>query len=193
MPAPIPFPFEPDWSERFRERLSYLTDVLPLLNSDEQRIALRSVPRTMLQFRAFATTAREASYFRSLLWGLGGALVAMPLWPEACRLINNVNPGNIYLPVDDVSYRRFESAGYALLWRDPFTCELREVETVFGNVVQLVSGLQNPWSGDGRTRVIPALPGKLESRLVSQRISREAEAMNEIIFDAQEGSPDVTS
>jgi len=125
---PIVFPFEPDWSEPFRERLAWLTDVQPSAEeAAEQRIALRALERTELRYRALATQAREAAALRSLLYGAGGKLLAVPFWPDALRITASLSPGATDIPLLTTIGRRLQAGALALLWRDPHTWEKIEI------------------------------------------------------------------
>jgi hypothetical protein len=166
-----------DWSEPVEERHEYLTDILSAYTSAEQRVQLRTLPRFGLKFRLLLHTAEEAARFESDLWRLGARRVKVPLWPDATPLTAAAAPSETFLECETAT-RRFWAGHSAMLWRDPGTYEIVEVDSVTPEGLTLSAGLVGDWLADGRTYLVPILLGRLEDAPEMARITSKVGAID---------------
>jgi hypothetical protein len=161
---------DPDWTEPIRERTEYLTEILAAYNETEQRIQLRSKPRTVLTFRVLTLERKDTATLDALLWGWQSRVFGVPFWPDAQRLLADVNIGDTVIQVD-TSYRKFEAGGLMVLWRDMHTHEALSIQNVGPTSLQLAAPTTKAWPADGRTYVIPVLSGRLPDQVQVRRLN----------------------
>lgn len=179
------FAFDPSWDNGFRERTEFATAILKSYGDNEQRVQLRTVPRTRLLFLVRTMSARETGLLDSLLYGWQARIYGVPFWPDAQPLGANVAAGDSVLAVD-TNYRKFQADGMCMLWRDAFTAETLTVLSVTASTVVLAAPLSSGWAADGQTWVVPVLRGRLpdnaeERRLSGQLAELDAEFECEVI------------
>jgi hypothetical protein len=161
---------DPDWTEPIRERTEYLTEILAAYNETEQRIQLRTKPRTVLTFRVLTLERKDTATLDALLWGWQSRVFGVPFWPDAQRLLADVNIGDTVIQVD-TSYRKFEAGGLMVLWRDMHTHEALSIQNVGPTSLQLAAPTTKAWPADGRTYVIPVLSGRLPDQVQVRRLN----------------------
>lgn len=161
---------DPDWDEPIRERTEYLTEILAAYTEQEQRIQLRSRPRTRLLFRVLTLDVRDTAALLALLWGWQARVYGVPFWPDAQPLLAPVNIGDTVVQVDTRN-RKFEAGGLMMLWRDMHTHEALSIQSVGPSSVQLTSPTTKAWAADGRTFVVPLLAGRLPAQIEVRRLN----------------------
>lgn len=154
------FAAEADWSETPRERTQYLTNILPGYTEAEQRVALRSVPRTLFTFRVMTETRLKMAALEALLWGGQARLCGVPFWPDAQPVQADANAGDTVIYAN-TSYRKFAAGGLAVLWRDQLDFEAVNVLSVAADNITISAPLNNSWLADGRTYLVPLLLGRV--------------------------------
>jgi hypothetical protein len=159
---------DPDWSEPFRERDEYLTQIMAAYNETEQRVQLRGKPRTVLVFRVVTLERKDTAALEALLWAWQARVFGVPFWPDAQPLLANVNIGDTVVQVD-TSNRKFDAGGLMALWRDMHTHEALSIQSVGPSSVQLTSPTTKAWAADGRTFVVPVLAGRLPEQAQLRR------------------------
>lgn len=176
---------DPDWSEGIEAGVAWLTDILIAYGSLEQRIQLRELPRGTLRYNLLFGTPQEAARFEAQLWALGAETVQVPFWPDGTPLLTAVEPPDIELELETAT-RRFIAGGQAMLWRDAENWEIVTIETVTEDGLTLASSVVGTWPGDGRTRVLPILSGRLEHAPELMRITSSVASMElRIVLDGQ--------
>src|SRR6202030_2556820 len=60
----------------------WMTDVLKAHADSEQRVQLRTIPRSKVKFRVTADRLRK-SLLEALLWGWQNQVYGVPFWPDA--------------------------------------------------------------------------------------------------------------
>jgi hypothetical protein len=159
---------DPDWSEPFRERDEYLTQIMAAYDETEQRVQLRGKPRTVLVFRVVTLERKDTAALEALLWAWQARVFGVPFWPDAQPLLANVNIGDTVVQVD-TSNRKFEAGGLMALWRDMHTHEALSIQSVGPSSMQLTSATTKAWAADGRTYVVPVLAGRLPEQAQLRR------------------------
>ena len=182
------FPAEPDWSDPLIEQTQYLTGMMASYSAAEQRMALRSIPRTRLSWRVLQTDAISTAALDALLYGCQGRVLSVPFWPDARALTGNAVVGSDEVHCD-TGNTKFRPGGLALIWRDFFTYESASVAGVSPDVITLTAPLNGDWAADGRTYVVPMLTGRWDGAADMDIITPKVVALNaEFQCDA---SPDV--
>jgi hypothetical protein len=164
---------DPDWSDPIRERTEYLTEIMAAYNETEQRVQLRSKPRTVLTFRVLTLERKDTAALDALLWGWQARVFGVPFWPDAQPLLANVAIGDTVVQVA-TTYRKFEAGGLMMLWRDMHTHEALSIQNVGPSSVQLTAPTTNAWPADGRTYVVPVLSGRLPDQVQVRRANNSA-------------------
>lgn len=115
--------FLPNWQTPVRERLSWLTDVMPSPAGAEQRRQLRLSPRR--QFEAeLLVDDRERSLCDTMLHGWGSRVWLLPVWHDIQLIASPVALGATSISCT-TSHRDFAVGGLALL-RSPARADLSE-------------------------------------------------------------------
>jgi hypothetical protein len=164
---------DPDWSDPLTERTQYLTDVLVAYRAQEQRVVLRTRPRTHLAYRVMPTDRREAAAIEALLYGQQSHVFGVPFWPDAQPITEDAAVGTSTLSCE-TTYRKFRPGGPVALWRDLSTSEVATVLTVASDSLTLTAPLSATWIADGRTYAIPLLIGRWEGDASLGRLSPTA-------------------
>ena len=178
------FSIEANWDDGFDEKPQiWMTDVLKATKAKEQRLGLRTMPRTQVKFRITPDRLSKA-ILEGLLWGWQNQVYGIPFWPDAHPLLANVGSGATVLLVDTTN-RSFTPGGLMTIWRDSSTYEVQEIVGLVSGGVQLSpTGTNSAWSGDGRTLCVPVRRGRLaNSQDVKRTTSRVAQV--EVTFDCE--------
>lgn len=161
------FPHRPDWSENFVERIGFLTDLHEAYDGNEQRRALRTVPRYVLSFRAVPTDPLETAAMEALLYGWQAKEFGVPVWPESTSLLTALSPGDAVVVADTTLRGHFVDGGLALIWTSWNAWEACLVDTVAAGGLTLSAGVRAAWAVGAR--VIPVRRAHLPA---SQALSR---------------------
>jgi len=169
--------------ESIVETYGFRTDILPGYDASEQRVRLRSLALESLEFAIEAQEAREAQLATSTIFAGQHEVIVLPWWQYGSRLMGAVGIGDQLLPIGDAQDVPYRVGGDAVVWRDPFTWELFEVDSVSGAGVATVDLATIAWAS-GSALVYPArrvrLPDKvalsrITSRVLSGRVRYTAE------------------
>src|ERR1700733_6874408 len=148
------FSVAPDWASGVKESISFLTDVFKAYSDNEQRRALRQMPRRGLKYRATALTARNAAGMESLLWGWQAQPYAVPWWQDATGLTDDTPAGSFAIPCDTTD-RQFAAGGIVIVWVDEYTFEALTIETVDDDQVTTTAPTQFSWLAGPTTLGMP--------------------------------------
>jgi hypothetical protein len=181
------FSVAPEWSEGIEEITEFLTDVLVKYNDNEQRRALRQIPRRSVSFRALALNARDAAGMESLLWGWQNQPYGVPFWPDAVKLDSDLLAGAFTIPCQTAD-RLFAAGGLVAIWKDEFTFEALSIQSVAPDGVTVTSPTQLNWGGNPGTRVVPVFLCRLPSK---QDVSRHSSFIDQadVAFIPEAGQP----
>ena len=167
----VVFGFEPDWRQRIRERLLWLTDVLKSRNGTEQRIRLRTHPRREFEF-TYLVQNHQVRTLDPILWGRQARIFAIPVWTDTQRLGADINSAEVTIPIntDNLDYH---VDGLGILIQDFETFETFEIQSLTSNELTLKNPLSNGWGAD--TRIMPARLARLSQstqvRRANSRVS----------------------
>jgi hypothetical protein len=181
------FSIAPEWGEGMEETIEYLTDVLKAYSDNEQRRALRQLPRRAMRYRALTLNARDAAGMESLVWGWQNQPYGVPWWPDAQPLLSDIAIGTFVIPVDTAD-RQFAAGGLLAIWVDEFTFEALSIDTVADHSVTVTSPTQFAWKGGPGTRVIPIFLCRLPASADVTRYSSEIDQMD-LAFIGEAGQP----
>ncbi len=165
------WPFVPDWTTPLRETLAWSTDPLRSPSGVTQRRALRLSPRRSWTAQ-FVIDGRERTYFDLLVHAWGGRVWALPIFPDAQRLAEDVDAGATTIPCATAG-RDFVPGGFALLRAEnAFTIEVVEIEAIDGESISLARPTQSAWPA--RSRLYPARAARLIAQPADARITDTA-------------------
>lgn len=181
------FSVAPDWNEGMEETFEFLTDVLPAYSDNEQRRALRQLPRRAMRFRALTLNARDAAGMESLIWGWQNQPYGVPWWPDAQPLLADIGIGSFAIPVDTAD-RQFAAGGLVAIWQDEYTFEALSVVSVAAHSVNVSSPTQFAWKAGPGTRIIPILLCRLPASVDVSRHSSEIDQVD-LNFIGEAGQP----
>jgi hypothetical protein len=183
----VMFSVAPDWGEGMEETLEYFTDVLRSYSDNEQRRALRQLPRRAMRYRALTLNARDAAGMESLIWGWQNQPFGVPWWPDAQPLLSDIPPGTLVIPVSTAD-RQFAAGGLVTIWADEFTFEALSIVDVNPGSVTVSSPTLLSWTGGPQTRVIPVFLCRLPSTVDVSRHSSEIDQVD-LNFIGEAGQP----
>jgi len=125
----------PDWQTPVREKLGFLTDVLPAWTASEQRRSLRIAPRRVFSFSTLASFA-EKRYIENALFAWAALVWYVPIFPDGQHLTSPVSIGDTTIACDTVD-RDFVAGGVAIVIADAQTIEVLQISTVASNALNL--------------------------------------------------------
>ena len=155
----------PDWSEPVTEQIEYLTAINPSRNRQEQRSALRAVPRRTQSYVPLLE-GPEQTRFAHQLHAWAARQWAVPIWQDAQLLASALPAGASSLPVATLA-RDFEDGSMALLWTNASTWEAVAIQTVSSGALALGRPTASDWPAGAR--VVPLRPGRLLGATQSAR------------------------
>jgi|SRR5579871_561533 len=183
------FSVAPQWSEGMEETFEFLTDVLVAYSDAEQRRALRQKPRRAISFRALTLNARDAAGMESLVWGWQNQPYGVPFWPDAQPLGSDVPIGSFTIPVDTTN-RLFAAGGLVVIWKDEFTYEALDIQSLTDSAITVSSPTQLAWKGGPGVRVAPVFLCRIpDSQDISRFSSEIDQADLSFIPEAAQPSP----
>ncbi|MGH9716399.1 MAG: hypothetical protein ACRD4R_06700 [Candidatus Acidiferrales bacterium] len=183
------FSVAPDWKAGVGESIEYLTDVLKAYSDNEQRRALRQLPRRALRITPLALTARNSAGMESLVWGWQNQPYGLPWWQDATPLTADVAEGATVIPCNTAD-RQFAAGGLLCIWQDEFTFEALSVESVAADSVTVSSPTQFSWTANAATLVMPVFLARLpKSAQVARHTSFIDEMELQFIGEAQQPAP----
>jgi hypothetical protein len=132
---PACWTLSPDWQTPVRERLGFLTDVLPTWTGTEQRRALRIAPRRVFQFATLASQA-EKRYIENTLFAWSALEWELPIFPDGQRLAAPIAIGDTLIACDTVN-RDFIANGFAVVIQDALNFEIFQLSTLTSTQLNL--------------------------------------------------------
>jgi hypothetical protein len=164
---------DPDWTDPVTERTQYLTDIIAAYTAMEQRIALRTRPRTRVAYRVMPTDRLTAAAIEALLYGWQSRVFGVPFWPDAQPLTADT-PIATSVVYCDTANRKFRAGGLVALWRDILTHEAATILSVEADRLTTTAPLNATWAADGRTYAIPMLTGRWDGDASLGRLTASA-------------------
>ena len=172
------FPFVPNWREKYRARLSYLTNVLTAEDDTEMRRCTRVIPARSDTFQLTvpeqggAAGAAETAWLDALLFAGQASEWALPSWPDATTLEEDVSAGTDVVLLCETADRGFRVGGLVVLHLTALTTALATVTAVAADSVT-VDELAADWPGR-RTQVLPAELARWAGDLTIDRPTTES-------------------
>lgn len=183
------FSVAPDWASGIREKISYLTDVLVAYSDNEQRRALRQIPRRGLHYRASAFTARNSAGMESLVWGWQHQPYGVPWWQDATPLASSIGAGSFSIPCNTTD-RQFAAGGIATIWKDEYTFEALTIDQVFADHITITSPTQLNWLAGPASLVMPVFLARLKNQVQVDRLWSAGDSMDlEFAGEAMQPAP----
>ena len=164
--------FEPNWARSPIERLEWKTDVITSHNGSEQRIALRTQPRRIMEYQIGIVDNAARNRFEALLYGWGARSWLIPIWWEGQFLSANLAAGSESVTLSRVSADWYVGVN-AVIWRDSNTYEIVEIDAVSGLALSFKSPTQQSWTA-GIDRIYPAYTALLESQMRLDRFTGQS-------------------
>jgi hypothetical protein len=161
---------DPDWTDPVKERTQYLTDIIGAYTAMEQRVALRTRPRTHLVYRMMPTDPTTAAAIEALVYGCQSRVLAVPFWPDAQPLTADT-PIATSVVSCATAHRKFRPGGLMVVWRDVLTHEAATILSVEADRLTTTAPLNGTWVADGRTYAIPVLTGRWDGDVSLGRLS----------------------
>lgn len=176
------FSVDMDWSVGFEEGIEYFSDVMTALSGQEQRVALRTIPRYTASYRAVGMTQREAASMDALLWGWKARAYGVPWWQDAQPLKASLSIGNTVVTVD-TPLRAFEVGGLVMIWKDQFTYESLTIASLTSTTITLQTPVTMAWT-TSQTYVVPVKRGRLRSPVKIERPANYLSAVD-LLFSCE--------
>lgn len=127
------WPFIPQ--RKLKEVMEWVTEIIRC-RSAEQRLCLRDVPRTSIEFDfQFLPQEIEAATVMARQWGADEFL--LPFWHEL-EQVGTITASTVSIPVD-TTIRRYQAGGYAFIMGDSGRYEVVTIESVTPTTIELVA------------------------------------------------------
>lgn len=165
----IPFPIDP--SGTITEGYGYLTRIITSHAEQEQRAALRSIPRRGWSFE-FVLIGRDHRLAQSMLHGWGAQPFGLPIWYEETVLTSSASAGALSLSAD-TTLRDWDE--FALLWASPHQWEAILIDSLNATTLTLGSALLANWPAS--TRLYPMRIARVDARQILERRGLETALM----------------
>ncbi|WP_339665889.1 hypothetical protein [uncultured Pseudomonas sp.] len=171
----IAWSFAPDWGDGVRERLTWKTDIMISEAFVEQRRALRLAPRRELSASMYVED-RERQLLDLALFGWGGRIWAVPVWPEIQVLAIPVALESKRIDCQ-TEHLDFRPGGLAMLRSESaFEFEVVEIEAIDAGGLDLRRATQGSWPAG--SRLYPARTGQLMQQPDISRLTDMASAVD---------------
>lgn len=154
----VAWQWEANWIQPVVERLEWLTDILPAYDGSEQRRKLRAWPRISYEF-TFDAQDGARRLLENVVYGWGGRIWALPIWPDIQVLTEPLLAGATVIP-SATAGRDFHLDGLAVLIGDSGTPESVEVDAIAADSITLQRPLVSSWPVG--TRLYPARTARME-------------------------------
>jgi hypothetical protein len=158
----------PNWRSGVRERLEWLTDVLPGSTGNEQRRAVRLSPRRIFDFD-INPMLNDRSFVDLWIHKVGEEKFMFPLWHDKAKLSSVAAAASSRLNFDN-TFREFEVGGLAVVYKSTFEFEVVEIEESDDLGLDLVTPLASTW-GAG-TVVHPLRRAYLDTEVSSSQLTK---------------------
>lgn len=164
--AATPFPIPDDGENPVTLTRAWLTNVMTTESGQEQRAALRAMPRRTLSYTAMFEDAAKAGQFKALLAAAPERLrFIVPLWPRYAVPTSFPDASTIDGEFADRGF--VAGAQGAMLWQSESLWELVDVETVADDALALSTPIGGTYE-IGPVRVIPVMTAWLEPPTLEQ-------------------------
>lgn len=147
-----------------RETISFLTNIIPATDGEEQRISLRKAPRQAFQMSFFVEEGPERQYAESVLFDWQASIFGLPIWHEATLSTAAVSAGDTSVPVQSTAFRDFRVGGQVILWSAFRTFSVMTIASVSANSIGFTAQI-----GDAFAAGVQVMPVR-DQVLTSQRI-----------------------
>lgn len=158
----------PNWRSGIRERLEWLTDVLPGSTGNEQRRAVRLSPRRIFDFD-INPMLNDRSFVDLWIHKVGEEKFMFPLWHDKAKLSDMAAAASSRLNFDN-TFREFEVGGLAVLYKSTFEFEVVEIEESDDLGLDLVTPLVGTWAAG--TVVHPLRRAYLDTEVSSSQLTK---------------------
>lgn len=158
------FLLPPDWGATVRVGRKWQTTITTTKNGNEQRTALKTIPRRSIQYTCVNLESSETNYAHRKLFKYLDKVLGIPLWVDGTELSSAASATDMILYVDSHAYREFEAGGKIVIFNtsDPTTFEIATISSLDNpGEIALTSGLAGDWA-EG-TEVFPILPSQIRS------------------------------
>ncbi|WP_269915499.1 hypothetical protein, partial [Acinetobacter sp. HY1485] len=118
------------------ENWQYVTDIFEAVDSTEERIALRQLPRQTLKY-SYAMGVTQIPAFFNLFYGAMRSQWAVPIWFEG-QTLSNVSKDTLEL---NCTTSRYTFSKLALLWQSPEKWQVLEIDSINSNSLTLHSAV----------------------------------------------------
>ena len=140
------FPFIPE--APIRETLAFLTDILPALNGEEQRVSLRKNPRQVFELEIYREDGAERARMENLLFDWQSRSFGLPVWHEGTRLTADVTNGDTTINVQSTAYADYRVGGLAIVLKNDLVLDALEVDSFTSTTITFTSPVGNDYDAD---------------------------------------------
>ncbi len=139
----VVFPFEPETP--IEEELGWVTEIRKSSNGEEQRAALREVPRSTIKMK-FGTETSDRRRIENIIFEGQGRTYGVPVWYEVTELTADVAIAATTIFVVDTTYMNIVEGGLAIVWADSDNFETLQVSSLTPSSITFSSPLINAFS-----------------------------------------------
>jgi len=133
--------------ETISERLGWMTDIIkPNFSDDEQRIALRTIPRQEFTYEYVINTLERRGRFLSAIAGYAKKEIGIPIWGERVVYNGTLSAGTSSISIDTTN-ADFRNSSYAFLWNGENSWELLHISTKNDTTLNLSLNLIGTYTG----------------------------------------------
>lgn len=187
------FDFKPNWQNPVREVFNWKTDIIISQRGQEQRRALRALPRQAFAYDVLQN-GRDAFDLENRLYGAPTQNWALPVWTDTGTLTANASADALEFFINTVGLG-FKLGGYILIYASPAKYEFARITSIANNKIQITEGLFYSWQA-GAT-VYPLTFAKIaqnpsQSFFTSNVLSGSLN-FNVLPFDTYNNLPDIAA
>lgn len=184
--------WRPDWSDGIRDRLEWKTDITPLADGAEQRMAVRIGARRTYEFSVLVQ-GRDRRHLEAALWATGADAWAVPMWHDARDLAAPLPSGSGAIPMATAGTEFAPGVDVLVLGHDPRQFESLTVADVTPTHLLLANTTAQDWPAG--SRVVPTRAGRLEGAQRMRRFTGDANYSARLTFellDPWDGTPEAS-
>lgn len=150
-------------ADKIVEKLEYKTQIHTAWNGSEQRMALRSEPRTFVSYDYIGAETWQSQYLRMLTFGQQTQRIQFPLWHAKCELEIKQYKGQANITIPTAALWGYRNIGSVMLWTNDRDGGVKyDIKYITANgVIGLTKQLTSDWEAFS-TVVVPVFYGVLQ-------------------------------
>lgn len=156
----------------YRERLEFLTDIMPGFDGNEQRVALRRNPRQFFEWEfMLEDDGVERSRIDSVLFEWQTRVFGIPIWHEESRVTSPIAVAQTTFTMDTTDFADYREESLILIYESPTKFDVLTIAVggIAPTSITVDNGPLNSYATG--TRIMPLRVGVIQGLVSGERYS----------------------